>query len=494
MIFQNLILAAATSITLIACGSTESKPTSTEVAVSQSSQEEPVATSTFVSGLTEANKDVVKGKMDLSGTFKNNVNQVMMYLYETEGKQHFLIDSTMVEANAFAFKTREYESGFYMLGLKNAQNMVAVIMNPPEKAIELTFVSTRLEASVSSPASQENTGWFEYLKAEKATEAKKKGYRISAKDSPMKAKFEKLLQDEDDKMTAFQQDMIKRYPGTYLAKLMSWKQTPHKDNKSKYWNDLDFEDESLIHSPIVPDRVQEFMRTFSGGTENGFMNAVDLVAQSAAVYAEVEGEEESVIVNDRVYSFVILTMLEGFYSSGKEDICSYIMDSYVYGENCGNGDYAEEMQNRASGIKNLALGSVPPDFNIEKSTGGTLNLQREVEKHEYTLVMFWSSWCHKCEQEIPTLKVLHDQYKDAGFGVVGVSVDQERNAWLNAIESKGASNWPNVSQLDAWNSPVAKDYRVSQTPTLFLLNSKREIVLKPQRIFHVRDFLSKNLK
>jgi alkyl hydroperoxide reductase subunit AhpC len=89
---------------------------------------------------------------------------------------------------------------------------------------------------------------------------------------------------------------------------------------------------------------------------------------------------------------------------------------------------------------------------------------------------------------------LHDQYKDAGFEVVGVSVDQDRNAWLNAIEQKGASNWPNVSQLDAWNSPVAKDYRVSQTPTLFLLNSKSEIVLKPERIFHVRDFLSKNLK
>jgi peroxiredoxin len=152
------------------------------------------------------------------------------------------------------------------------------------------------------------------------------------------------------------------------------------------------------------------------------------------------------------------------------------------------------MKNRASGIRNLAIGNVPPDFTIEKATGGTLNLQSEVKKHEYTLVMFWSSWCHKCEQEIPTLKVLHDQYKDAGFEVVGVSVDQDRNAWLNAIEQKGASNWPNVSQLDAWNSPVAKDYRVSQTPTLFLLNSKSEIVLKPERIFHVRDFLSKNLK
>jgi peroxiredoxin len=492
MIFQNLILAAATSITLIACGNTEPKQTSTEETVTETTDNQSATASDFVSGLTDANKDVVRGDMELTGSFKNNVSNVKMYLYETEGKQNFLIDSTVVEGNAFSFAKREYESGFYMLALKNSLNMVGIIMNPTEKAVNIAFATGRLENSASSATSKENIGWFEYLKAENAAEAKKKGYRSSAKDSPMKAKFEKLMEEEDEKLTALQKDMIQRYPGTYLAKLMTWKQTPYKSDKSKYWSDLNFEDPSIIHSPVIPDRIQEYMRAFSGGTEDGFMNAVDLVAQASGVWTEAS-DGESELLNAQVYSFTILTMLEGFYSSGKEVICSYIMDSYVYGENCGSGDYAEEMKNRASGIKNLAIGSVPPDFTIEKWDGGKVNLQSEVQKHEYTLVMFWSSWCHKCEQEIPTLKVLYDQYKAAGFGVIGVSVDSERSAWVRAVEEKGAT-WPNVSQLDAWNSPVAKDYRVSQTPTLFLLNSDREIVLKPERIFHIRDFLSKNLK
>jgi thioredoxin-related protein len=91
------------------------------------------------------------------------------------------------------------------------------------------------------------------------------------------------------------------------------------------------------------------------------------------------------------------------------------------------------------------------------------------------------------------LSQVHTAYKGRGFGVVGVSVDNSRQQWLDAIESKGAKNWPNVSQLMSWDSPVAKDYRITQTPTLFLLNKKGEIVLKPKRIFEVENFLKEKL-
>ncbi len=117
----------------------------------------------------------------------------------------------------------------------------------------------------------------------------------------------------------------------------------------------------------------------------------------------------------------------------------------------------------------------------------------EVAKNEYTLVMFWASWCHKCEQEIPVLKGVYDVYRSRGFQVVGVSVDNQRVQWENAVKTNDVK-WPNVSQLNAWNSPVAKEYRVTQTPTLFLLNKNKEIVLKPKRIFEVEAFLKANLK
>ena len=106
--------------------------------------------------------------------------------------------------------------------------------------------------------------------------------------------------------------------------------------------------------------------------------------------------------------------------------------------------------------------------------------------------MFWASWCHKCEQEIPALIPLYARTHSSGFEAIGVSIDQARKTWTDVIESKGMQ-YPNVSQLQGWNSPIVKDYKITATPTYFLLNNKGEIVLKPKRIYEVDNFLKQNL-
>ena len=73
-----------------------------------------------------------------------------------------------------------------------------------------------------------------------------------------------------------------------------------------------------------------------------------------------------------------------------------------------------------------------------------------------------------------------------------ISIDQARKTWTDVIESKGMQ-YPNVSQLQGWNSPIVKDYKITATPTYFLLNNKGEIVLKPKRIYEVDNFLKQNL-
>jgi thiol-disulfide isomerase/thioredoxin len=295
----------------------------------------------------------------------------------------------------------------------------------------------------------------------------------------MKVKFEKLIDEEKQNLLTVQQDYIKKYPDTFVAKLLTWKQSPYKNDKSRYWDDIDFTDESMIHSSIINDRIEEYMQTHSKGTETGFLNGIDLIAGKAEV-------------NERVRSFCILTLLEGFYTSKKEDICAYIMDNYIYGENCGSGDYADLLKSRASGVRNLQVGSTPPDFTVSKWDKGSINLNSEVSKYDYTLLMFWSSWCHKCEQEMPVLQTLYDKYHSKGFQVVGYSVDGDRNSWVDAITERNIP-WPNVAELQIWEGSVPKGYRVSDTPQLFLLDRNRELVLKPERIFHVEDFLKKNL-
>ena len=148
---------------------------------------------------------------------------------------------------------------------------------------------------------------------------------------------------------------------------------------------------------------------------------------------------------------------------------------------------------RAQGIINLQLGKTPPNFQIDRWDGGSLDLYKTCAQNEYTLLMFWASWCHKCEQEIPNLGPVYSKYGYKGFEIVGVSLDQVRNTWEKAISDNGMT-WPNVSQLQAWNSPVVSEYKVTATPTYFLLDKEGKIVLKPSRYFEVDKFLSEKLK
>jgi len=477
-------MGVAAVLALSGCGSTSSDNTTTKDTVKESQpQGKQVTTSddTYLDGLTDANKGSKKGKVRLHGSTGANFNNRYLILWETEGKDVFKIDSTMVKDNSFDFGNKEYNVGFYALSINNATNSVGVILNPNEGDVELNIVGGRLSTGTKSVNSDENEGWYSYVPLETAHLNKVKELRKSMKDPAVKTRVTKAINVEKEKLRATQHDLINKYPGTYLAKIMTWKQTKWQADKARYWDDIDFSDESIMRSPIINDRVQDYMITHSGGTDMGFYNAIDLIhAKSSA--------------NPDVNAFTLLVMLEGFYSSNKENQCAYIMDSYIYGEDCAEGDVGKLLKERANGVRSLQIGQVPPDFTLPfYDDSGTLSIHAEAKKNDYTLLFFWSSWCHKCEQETPEYKKLYNQYKSQGFQVIGISVDASKPAWIKAVKDKGTT-WPNVSQLQAWDSPVADAYRVSATPTLFLLNKDLEIVLKPERWFQVRDYLSQNLK
>jgi len=281
----------------------------------------------YVNGIDESNNKNAKGPIHLHGRINPGSQNGYMLLWETEGKETYILDSVQVVNGVFDFGNKEYELGFYALSYRQANNSMGIILNPKEEDVELNFTAGRLSNAPTSVNSDENKGWFIYAPQEIAHFNKIKSLRKSLKNPAMKAKTEKMMAAEDEKLEQLQRDLIKQFPGTFLAKVMTWKQTKWHDDKSRYWDDIDFTDESIIRTPIINDRIQDYMRTHSGGSETGFLNAIDLIYQKSSV-------------NPKVNAYCTLTLLEGFYSSKREDMCLYIMDSYIYGENCGEGDAA----------------------------------------------------------------------------------------------------------------------------------------------------------
>jgi thiol-disulfide isomerase/thioredoxin len=93
-----------------------------------------------------------------------------------------------------------------------------------------------------------------------------------------------------------------------------------------------------------------------------------------------------------------------------------------------------------------------------------------------TLIVFGASWCPKCSEELPKIIQNYAKWRNAGVEVVYVSLDTEKATFEQAVK-----NYPFFAYCDykKWESAVVKDYYVFGTPTMYLLNQKREIVLRP---------------
>jgi thiol-disulfide isomerase/thioredoxin len=132
----------------------------------------------------------------------------------------------------------------------------------------------------------------------------------------------------------------------------------------------------------------------------------------------------------------------------------------------------------------ISIGQTAPELAFNTPEGKTLKLS-ELRKGRYVLVDFWASWCGPCRRANPRLVQLYNDYttkkfKTAknGFTILSVSLDQNKEAWMKAIEADQLK-WPNhVSDLGGWNSKAAALYGIQFIPQAFLVSPTGTIVGK----------------
>lgn len=93
------------------------------------------------------------------------------------------------------------------------------------------------------------------------------------------------------------------------------------------------------------------------------------------------------------------------------------------------------------------------------------------------LIDFWASWCLPCREEFPELKLIYNQYKNNGFDILGVSIDDSDEKWLNAI-AKDKLIWENVISPGGFKSQIAIDYKIFAIPTNYLVNAEGVVIAK----------------
>ena len=148
-------------------------------------------------------------------------------------------------------------------------------------------------------------------------------------------------------------------------------------------------------------------------------------------------------------------------------------------ENVVASPIAQELQERVIILKKSAIGQPAPDFELNDVEGNPVKLSDKIGAR-LLLLDFWAVWCNPCRQENPNVVAVYNQYKDKGFDVFGVSLDKDKEAWLQAIDDDKLT-WTHVSQLEGWTCDAVDKYGVVSIPANFLIDENGIIVAKNLR-------------
>ena len=96
-------------------------------------------------------------------------------------------------------------------------------------------------------------------------------------------------------------------------------------------------------------------------------------------------------------------------------------------------------------------------------------------KGTYTLIDFWASWCPPCRTESFMLNKLYKSYNTKGFQIYGISLDSDKDRWLNAL-NKDQRNWINVSTAEGFKTPVSLEYGITSLPTNMVIDAEGKII------------------
>ena len=163
----------------------------------------------------------------------------------------------------------------------------------------------------------------------------------------------------------------------------------------------------------------------------------------------------------------------------------------LLGEKAKAGAQGKAIAAQIAKLESTAIGQIAPNFTITTPEGESISLYDI--KGKVKLIDFWASWCGPCRGENPHVVEIYKEYHPKGLEIFGVSLDNNKEAWVKAIADDGLV-WKHGSDLKGWQSAPAQLYSVTGIPHKVLLDENNKIIAKNLRGDELKQKIAELLK
>lgn len=434
------------------------------------------------------------------------LHDTVCYLGNHFGEKQYVRDTVRVDHNGWmTFQGNDsLPGGIYLVVLPN-KTYFEMIVNEQKFTLE-TDTSDYVE-HMKVTGSLENTLFNAHQKfvIEKSKEGQELRTRLDTyKDNPdSSALLKKQLSDLDKVVKDYRMNLVKKYPNTFMAKIiltMSEPEVPEspkdaKGNvidstfafryyKSHFFDNIDFSDERLLRTPILQAKVKTYLQQLTVPLPDSIIVSVDTVIEKARA-------------NKEVFKYFVATLANFYETSnimGYDKVFVHIAEKYYLTKDAfwADSTLQAKIAERVDKIKPNILGQLSHNL-VMPDTAFVMHSLHGINSR-FTILVFWDPTCSHCKTEIPKLSQYYDSVRAKGVDVevFAVGIESDIELWKKFIRDHDLK-WINVSDLYN-NTNFRNYYDIYSTPVIYLLDSKHNIIAKRLDTDKIRDFIEHQLE